>query len=360
MRLTLPARLAVLGVLLSAPFAAHGEDRYEAAVQRALGAMYSMDDQTAQAALHEMQTLRPDFPAPLVYQELLDAWRAAEDPLNEALTSRFEKDADKAIEACLKWTHDHAKDAEGWRYLASAYGQRARFAEKIRFSHFNAARYGLKTRKAVDTAYALDKSDADILVGVGGAHYFGAHLPFTLRMFAWLLGIHGDREAGLRELTRAMQESRHSRVEAAIVLAGAYWTENDYEHFRSTIAEVSSRYPELLSVRAWQVEGLICSDKLSDPSLDDTIDRAPAGNGWKWLERGRIALAQGDFHSSSEFFSQAISSPDSNLSVKFLACKGMERATHKKYSDSMAGCPRLNAPDEIYNRTFPTPGKCRH
>lgn len=150
MRLTMLARLAALGVLLGSALAARCQDRYEAAIQRALTAIYTMDDQAAQAALSEMRTLRPDFPAPLVYQELLDAWQAAEDPLNESLITTFEKNADKAIEACLKWTHDHPQDAEGWRYLASAYGQRARFAEKIRFSHFAAARYGLKTRNAVE------------------------------------------------------------------------------------------------------------------------------------------------------------------------------------------------------------------
>lgn len=212
-----------------------------------------------------------------------------------------------------------------------------------------------------NTAYALDRSDTDILLGVGGAHYFGAHLPLTLRIFARLLGIQGDRDAGLRELTRAMRESRHSRVEAAIVLAGAYWTENDYEHFRNTIAEASSNYPALLSVRAWEVEGLICSGKLFDPSVEEIIGGAPAGNGWKSFERGRIALAQGDMRRSTELFTQALSAPDSNLSIKFLACKGMERATGKR-SDGLAGtaCPKLDAPDEIYNRTFPIPGKCRH
>ena len=214
----------------------------------------------------------------------------------------------------------------------------------------------------MDNAPDLHNSDIDILLGVGGAHYFGAHLPFTLRIFAWLMGIHGDRDAGLRELTRAMKESRHSRVEAAIVLAGAYWTENDYEHFRTTIAGVASQYPQLLSVRAWQVEGLICSGKLSDPSLDDTIERAVAGKGWKSLEHGRVALAQGDWRKSAEYFSQALSAPDSNRSVKLLACKGLERSARKQHSNWVVpnGCGEVDGPEEIFSRTFPIPGKCRH
>ena len=360
MKITMRAKMAMLALVLGTPFVARAQDPYEAAIQHALTAIYDLDDQAAQTALHEMETLRPDFPAPLVYRELLDSWHAADDPLNETLLSAFEKDADKAIAACMKWTQDHPADADGWRYLASAFGQRARFAEKIRFNHLAAARYGARTHKIVETAYALDKNDADILLGVGGAHYFGAHLPFTLRIFAFLLGIHGDREAGLKELTRAMKESRHSRVEAAIVLAGAYWTESDYEHFGNIIATVSQQHPKLLSVRAWQLEGSICSGKLAEPSVDQIIEQAPAGRGWKSLERGRIALAKGDIPGSTEFFAQAISSPDSNQSVKYLACKGMERATRKKHSDSMAGCSKVDAPDEIYARTFPTPGKCRH
>lgn len=358
---TVLARSVAAVLLLAGTPARAQADRYEQEIQRALNGIYTADDQTARAALDEMETLRPDFPAPLVYRELLDSWQAADDPLNESLVRTFEEDADRAIAACLKWTHDHPKDADGWRYLVSAYGQRTRFAEKIQFKHASAAAYGRKTHKAVETAYTLDKNNADILLGVGGAHYFAAHLPFTLRLFAWFLGIRGDRAAGLRELTRARGESQHSRTEAAMVLAGAYWTESDYNSFQTTIAGVSSQYPKLLSVRAWQVEGWICSNQLSDPRIETLIQQTETAEGWKSLQHGRIALAQGDGHASAEFFSQALASPDANVSVKALACKGLELAGANRYAELVgSSCPKIAVPNEIYGRTFPTPGKCRH
>lgn len=347
-----------LGLLLTGPCVHAQADDYEDQIQRVLQAIYTVDDPGADAALRDLEVMRPGFPAPLVYRELLDSWRAGDDPLNQALIKTFDADADKAIDASLKWTHDHPADAEGWRYLASAYGQRTRFAERVEFKHTNAARYGLKTRKAADTAYSLDKSNPDILVGVGGAHFFAAHLPYTLRFFAWLLGIHGDRNAGLRELTRATQEGKHSRVEGAMVLAGAYWTENDYNDFQSTVTDVASHYPRLLSVRTWQVEGWICSKQLSSPQIDDAIGQAEAGDAWKSLQRGRIALARGDSQRSIELFSQALLSPDANFSVKALACNGIERVgSNQRLNPS---CPKLSGSSELYSRTFPMPGKCRH
>jgi len=359
-RTVLAPWIAVTLLLARTPASAQ-VDSYEEEIQLALRGIYTVDDQAARVALNKMETLRPDFPAPLVYAELLDSWRAADDPLNESLIRTFEEDADKAIAACLKWTRDHPKDADGWRYLASAYGQRARFAEKIQFKHSSAALYARKTRKAVDTAYSLDKNNADILLGVGGAHYFASHLPFTLRLFAWFIGIHGDRDAGLKELARAMKDSQHSRIEAATVLAGAYWTESDYDNFQNIIAGVSSQYPELLSVRAWRVEGWICSNQLSDPGIEPVIQHTETPEGWKALQRGRIALAQGDWSKSAELFSHALASLDANVSVRALACKGMEQAGRIQHSDFAVNvCPKVPAPDEIFSRTFPTPGKCRH
>src|SRR5215470_12745371 len=120
MKLAMVSKLALAGMLLGNSLAALAQDRYEAEIQRALTAIYSSNDQTAQAALREMETVRPGFPAPFVYHELLDAWLAADNPLNQDLLRTFDNDADKAVEACLKWTRDHPKDAEGWQYLASA------------------------------------------------------------------------------------------------------------------------------------------------------------------------------------------------------------------------------------------------
>src|SRR6516225_364072 len=95
-------RWMALALLLARSPASAQVDSYEEEIQRALTGIYSGDDEAARVALDKMATLRPDFPAPLVYTELLDSWRAADDPLNESLIQAFENDADKAIAACLR------------------------------------------------------------------------------------------------------------------------------------------------------------------------------------------------------------------------------------------------------------------
>src|SRR5215472_5195164 len=95
---------------------------YEEAIQRALAAVYSGQYDLAEKEFAGMEQLQPGFPAPSVYRELLDSWRAADDPGNPELVSTFQRDSEIAISASRDWIAKHPQEPDGWRYLASAYG----------------------------------------------------------------------------------------------------------------------------------------------------------------------------------------------------------------------------------------------
>src|SRR5271154_5611212 len=103
----------------------------EANLQRALAAIYDLRDSETLQALGSIETARPGFPAPFVYRSLLAYWRAAADPGNTVLLDHFRTVSADAVRVSTAWTEKHPTDPEGWRYLASALGQRAQFAVAV-------------------------------------------------------------------------------------------------------------------------------------------------------------------------------------------------------------------------------------
>jgi hypothetical protein len=300
--------------------AATEDSRYEEAIQRALAAVYSGQYAMADKEFAGMEQLRPGFPAPSVYRELLDSWRAAADPGNSDLVAVFQRDSSLAISACKDWIAKHPQDPDGWRYLASAYGQVSQFAVSIVPSPMNAAKFGRRMHGAVLKARSLETADnqnPDTLLGLGAYDYYAARLPAYIRPFALLLGISGDREKGLSEIEEAMHHGRHLKIEAAMVRASAYWSEGQYGQFVTTIEEnIARKYPSLLPARAWEISGYICDGRLAEAR--DLVTRIPAKPYWRDFQLARIELARQDepgARNAIEFFNQSLSESGPNASI---------------------------------------------
>lgn len=306
--------------LPGAQAASPSNDAYEQAIQRALAAVYSGQYAIAEKEFAAMEQLRPGFPAPSVYRELLDSWRAADDPGNPDLVSAFQRDASIAISASKDWIAKHPQDPDGWRFLASAYGQVSQFAVSVVPSPINAAKFGRRMHTAVLKAKSLETADnqnPDTLLGLGAYDYFASRLPARIRPFAWLLGISGDREKGLSEIEEAMRHGRHLKIEAAMVRASAYWSEGQYGDLVKTIEEnIAVRYPGLLPARMWEISAYICDGHLTEAR--ESALRIPAQDYWRNFQLARIELATQDEQGAQNaiaFFNESMKESGPNLSI---------------------------------------------
>jgi hypothetical protein len=293
---------------------------YEQSIQRALADIYSAQYALAEKEFAAMEQLRPGFPAPSVYRELLESWRAADDPGNSDLVATFQRDSAVAISACKDWIAKHPQDLDGWRYMASAYGQVSQFSVWVVESPMNAAKFGRKMHTAVLKARSLETSgnqNPDTLLGLGAYDYYAARLPAYIRPFAWLLGISGDREKGLAEIEGAMHQGWHLKIEAAMVRASAYWSEGQYGDFVRTIEQnIATRYPALLPARMWEISGCICDGRLDEAR--DLALRIPAPGYWRDFQLARIELAKQDAQSARDaiaFFNQSLKESEPNPSI---------------------------------------------
>jgi tetratricopeptide (TPR) repeat protein len=306
----------------------------EANLQKALAGIYDGHDEETVQALAAMEARRPGFPAPQVYRSLLAYWRVLADPGNTALLDRFREVCDEAIQIGTSWTEAHPNEAEGWRYLASALGQRAQFAVAVARNKSGTVRYGLKAREALMKAEALDPSNKDILIGLGAANYFAANIPWYLRPIAYTLGVRGgDRELGLKQIREGMSTGPHSRVEGAMVLAGAMYTEENYAEFYKVITErITTVHPRLLPAATWAITGAICGGMIGEATRVE--QSAAADDGWRYLQIGRIALAKKSPAEAERAFSKAIGASGTNQSNLAWAYYGRSLArTAERRSD---------------------------
>jgi hypothetical protein len=313
-------------------------------------------------ALAAIETDRPGFPAPEVYRSLLAYWRAAADPGNPALIEHFRDVSAQAIQITYARTQAHPNDAEAWRYYASALGQRSQFAVSVAPNNGDIVRYGLKARDAVIKAHTMDPSDRDILIGLGAANYFAASIPWFLKPIAFAMGVRGgDRELGLQQIRQGMSEGPHSRVEGAMVLAGAMYSEENYDEFYKVITKITSAHPSLLPAASWAISGCICGKMFSEgrkTALDAQADEA-----WRDLQMGRIALASNELHDAEEAFTKSIGSQTKNHSVLAWAYYGraLARKRSGRSDDGDLAHAKQASPTafQLASRQFLKPGGCR-
>src|SRR5215510_13593996 len=144
--------------------------------------------------------------------------------------------------------------AEVLAYLASAHGSYARFQVTQKESFYRAMRAGLRAHKYAEEVYALDKTYYDIYVGLGAFNYFAGTLPSVIKPFAWLLGAHGDKDAGVEQLQTAMQKARYSRTESRIVYYTALLSNKEYDAAFPLLEQLISDYPDNFVLYGWATE----------------------------------------------------------------------------------------------------------
>jgi len=85
---------------------------------------------------------------------------------------------------------------------------------------------------------------ADAYLGLGTANYFIGSLPGTKKFFLFFVGIHGDKEAGIRQLGIAADHGHYLRPFAKILLALAGLREKKTEVARVQLSELTAEFPE--------------------------------------------------------------------------------------------------------------------
>jgi len=287
----------------------------DAIIRRGLAHSYNLEYDAATKDWDDLNSLYPDHPAGDIYKATLVWWRALEDRDNQDLQNQFDRQSKQAIEKAERWVQNHPDDKVGLAYLASAYGNLARFDVTVTHSYLAALRNAKKGFKYIQMAHAIDKNFYDTYIGLGSYNYFTGALPGVIKPFAWLLGARGDKNEGINQLILASQKGEYGQVEAKIILLSVYINEKRWQDYERQLVTLLEAYPQnhvfqlwaanhFVGMKRWDV-GIEEFRKIEKSLNPATSDDQRESLGWLKYHLARNYFAKQDWGNALEYLAAA-------------------------------------------------------
>jgi len=151
------------------------------------------------------------------------------------------KQAQNLAQLRLKTSPD---DANALFAMALSLGMQADYASLIDKHQLDSLRMLREADKYAKRLLVIAPGAADAYLGLGTANYVIGSLPRLKRFFLGLVGIHGDKSAGIRQLEIAAERGHYLRPFAKILLAMAALREKKPEVARRQLKELVAEFPE--------------------------------------------------------------------------------------------------------------------
>ena len=155
---------------------------------------------------------------------------------------------------------------------------------------------------------------------VQGLHdYIVGSLPWTYRMFGFLVGIHGDKEKGIRIVQDVAQNGKLDRVDAEVFLCALYRRENQAGRAVPLVQDLIARFPrnyllrlelsQMYSMAGDGVRGLAAAEEVARLKTAHApgYDRVP----WEriYFQEGTIQFWYRDYDRALENLKKVVASP---------------------------------------------------
>jgi hypothetical protein len=196
-----------------------GDSAIEARTHRGIQEVYNLSFDSARTEFQYIARRMPDHPAGYFFLAMVDWWRIVTDIENTSYDDRFLSELDRVIDLCDKRLDQNEHDTAALFFKGGALGFRGRLNGN-REEWLKAANDGRAALPIVEEAYKLAPENDDVLLGMGVYHYYAAVIP-DLYPFVKPFMIFfpkGDKEKGLKELTRAAAKATYANIEATYFL----------------------------------------------------------------------------------------------------------------------------------------------
>ena len=131
----------------------------------------------------------------------------------------FLTDNQKAMDLATEAAARAPADAHAYYDLAVAWGLRGTFDFALRRSYWDALGDAKKARHQAETARQLDPAFLDPELILGVHNYVAGSLPWSARLFSALMGYHGNKELGRRQIAAVADHDGNARIDASVLLA---------------------------------------------------------------------------------------------------------------------------------------------
>ena len=160
-----------------------------------------------------------------------------------ATEKRFLDEVSKAMDLANARLKTNANDTGAMYSLGISYGLRSNYYWVVKKSWKDSLRDATAARKLHNRIVELEPGNVDAKLVEGLHDYIVGSLPWHYRMLGFLVGIHGDKELGIRIVQDVAKNGKENKVDAEIFLCALYRRENQPLQAVPLVQDLIRRFP---------------------------------------------------------------------------------------------------------------------
>jgi len=133
--------------------------------------------------------------------------------------------------------------------LGISYGLRSNYYWVVKKAWHDSLKDATAARRLHNRVTDLEPNNVDARLVEGLDDYIVGSLPWGWRMLGFLVGIHGDREKGIRTVQEVARNGTLDRVEAEVFLGALYRRENQPRQAIPLVTDLIQRFPRNFILR---------------------------------------------------------------------------------------------------------------
>jgi len=218
------------------------ENRINRDVLRGIEMLYDLEFEDAERIFVRTVSEKPENPIGYFYLAMV-SWSRLSIGFWDAETLReFVDRIDLTISVARKRIESGGADSFDYFYLGGALGFRGRF-ELMRYNWFSSYRFAYEAIESLRECANMDPSNVDVLLGLGLYDYYTAKLSGFLKFLTYIFLYKGDKDEGLRKLTKAADEAVYSAIESKSMLLHIYlFMEEEFKKALPIARELAERF----------------------------------------------------------------------------------------------------------------------
>jgi tetratricopeptide (TPR) repeat protein len=162
---------------------------------------------------------------------------------------RFLDEIGKAMAISEARLKKNPNDTGALYALGISYGLRSNYYWVVKKAWHDSLKDATAARRLHNRISELEPNNVDARLVEGLDDYIVGSLPWGWRMLGFLVGIHGDREKGIRTVQDVARNGTLNRVDAEIFLGALYRRENQPRRAIPLVADLIQRFPRNFLLR---------------------------------------------------------------------------------------------------------------
>ena len=192
----------------------------------------------------EVQKQYPNYPQGFFYESYITAIYFSQDKTNDSLDTALHRTVERSVDVGEAFKKRDPTNPDALYYLGVSYGVLGIY-HVLNRSYFKGYINGRRGKNYLEKVVRIDSSYYDAYLGLGIFHYYVDLLPGVVKFFASILGFHGDRRKGIREIGLTAQRGQFFAVEAKFVYSAIrYFFEGRKQVSLRTFIQLQNTYPE--------------------------------------------------------------------------------------------------------------------